>query len=125
MISLADLTKQPDSPLTEKQLEKVKEWLAEDWESHDIDREAIVLIKRLLLTIPSANPIVKKESTPRVVKVGRPKELKAKCHECGCTIAYTKKDIKCYSGTDYGGGPDGREWVVCPNCKEDITLRSW
>jgi hypothetical protein len=121
MISLATLSKQPDSPLTQKELDKLKEWLDEDWESHDISREVIVVIKRLLLTIPNLN----KEKTPRVVKVGRPKELKAKCHECGCTIAYTKKDIKCYSGTDYSGGPDGQEWVNCPNCREEITLRSW
>ena len=121
MISLLDFANKPDSPLTEKQLDKIKEWLEEDWESHDISREVIVVIKRLLLTIPNVN----KEKTPRVVKVGKPKELKAKCRECGCTVAYTKKDIKCYSGTDYGGGPDGREWIVCPNCREDITLRSW
>lgn len=44
---------------------------------------------------------------------------------CGAIIEYTKNDVKSYSGTDYGGGSDGREWIVCPGCGGDITLRSW
>lgn len=63
--------------------------------------------------------------SPRVVKMGKPKELEVDCRECGCTVAYRTKDTKSYHGTDISGGPDGREWIVCPNCKEDITLRSW
>lgn len=63
----------------------------------------------------------------RVLKKVKPKEKKVVCPECGYTIAYVRNDVKSYSGTDIGGGPDGREWIVCPNeeCKEDITLRSW
>ncbi len=44
---------------------------------------------------------------------------------CGSTLAYIPKDVKSYSGTDIGGGPDGREWIVCPVCKEEVTIRSW
>ena len=46
------------------------------------------------------------------------------CHGCGYKVEYTLNDVKRYSGTDYGGGPDGREWIVC-ECGHDITLRSW
>ncbi len=44
---------------------------------------------------------------------------------CGSTLGYIKKDIKSYHGTDAWGGPDGREWIVCPVCKEELTLNSW
>ena len=47
------------------------------------------------------------------------------CKACGATLEYTPVDVKRYSGTDIGGGPDGREWIECPNCKNDVTIRSW
>lgn len=37
-------------PLTAKQLQQVQDWLDADWESHDIDRDAIALIRRLVDT---------------------------------------------------------------------------
>jgi len=51
VISLADFTKRPNSALTKKQILQVQKWLDADWESCDIDREVIILIKRLLRTI--------------------------------------------------------------------------
>jgi hypothetical protein len=50
-IRLQDLTKRPNAPLSARQLKQVEKWIKDDWESHDIDREAVVLIKRLLLTV--------------------------------------------------------------------------
>lgn len=44
---------------------------------------------------------------------------------CGAIVEYTKQDVHEYRGTDYGGGPDGRDWIICPGCGEDITLKSW
>lgn len=44
---------------------------------------------------------------------------------CGAIVEYTKADMRSYSGTDYGGGSDGMEWVDCPNCRKRIVLRSW
>ena len=52
-------------------------------------------------------------------------EKQIDCTGCGARIAYVPNDIKEYHGTDISGGPDGREWVVCPNCGHDITTRSW
>ena len=51
MISLSDLVKRPDAPLSQRQLLQLEKWLQEDWESHDMDRDMIKLIKRLMLTI--------------------------------------------------------------------------
>lgn len=44
---------------------------------------------------------------------------------CGAIVEYTQMDIQRYSGRDYSGGSDGREWVVCPRCGKEHTLRSW
>jgi hypothetical protein len=44
---------------------------------------------------------------------------------CGAIIAYTKPDVRSYSGTDISGGADGREWVVCPGCGQEVTIRAW
>jgi hypothetical protein len=51
MISISDLVKRPDAPLSRKQLLLLDKWLKEDWEAHDMDRKVILLIKRLMLTI--------------------------------------------------------------------------
>lgn len=47
------------------------------------------------------------------------------CGNCASTLEYVPKDVKNYSGTDYGGGPDGREWIDCPECNAQVTIRSW
>jgi DNA-directed RNA polymerase subunit RPC12/RpoP len=47
------------------------------------------------------------------------------CKNCSAIILYVKNDVKSYSGTDYGGGPDGHEWVDCPNCGKKAIIRSW
>lgn len=59
----------------------------------------------------------------KIIKKGPGKE--ATCRECGSLLSYLPADVKKYSGTDYGGDPDGREWIVCPNCGEDVILKSW
>ena len=50
---------------------------------------------------------------------------KVTCHNCGYKLSYTNKDVKEYHGRDISGWPDGREWIVCANCKKDIILNSW
>lgn len=50
MISLSNLIRREGS-LSKPQLKKLQQWIDEDWESHDVDRGAIQLIKRLLATI--------------------------------------------------------------------------
>lgn len=52
MVRLADLVRR-DGPLSERQLAQVRRWLDEDWESHDVDREAVRLISRLVATVGS------------------------------------------------------------------------
>lgn len=47
------------------------------------------------------------------------------CMNCGARLEYVKRDVNRYDGTDYGGGPAGREWIVCPQCADTVTIRSW
>ena len=63
----------------------------------------------------------------RVIKEAPIKEKKTVCEHCGRTIAYVNNDIKECSGTDYGGGPSGAKWIVCPGdgCKKQILLETW
>ena len=47
------------------------------------------------------------------------------CRNCGALLEYVPNDVKRRDGTDYGGGPDGEEWVDCPNCDKKAIIRSW
>jgi len=49
----------------------------------------------------------------------------ATCRSCAKRLEYTQSEVRERHGTDYGGGPDGCEWIVCPNCGHDVVLRSW
>jgi hypothetical protein len=40
-----------NGPLTDAKLKQVRRWLDADWESHDIDRDAVKLTRRLLETV--------------------------------------------------------------------------
>ena len=62
--------------------------------------------------------IVKKEPDVSVLK-------EIVCVNCGATLSYTPNEVHSYSGTDYSGGPDGKEWVDCPNCNQAAIIRSW
>lgn len=61
----------------------------------------------------------------RVVADAPEVEKHVNCRGCAKRIAYVGNDVHKREGTDYGGGPDGREWIVCPNCGKQITIRSW
>lgn len=62
--------------------------------------------------------VIKKEPSPKVAK-------EILCGHCGATLEYTPSDLKRYDGKDISGGPDGREWFVCPLCNHDVTVNSW
>ena len=62
--------------------------------------------------------VVDEGTDPLVVK-------RVVCSNCGATLEYVPIEVKKYSGTDMGGGPDGREWIVCPKCHKEVTTKSW
>jgi len=62
--------------------------------------------------------VVKKKPDASVIK-------RKICANCGATLEYVPKDIKERHGTDWGGGPDGAKWIVCPECNKEVILESW
>lgn len=62
--------------------------------------------------------VVDEAPDPAIVK-------RVSCRGCGARLEYVPNDVKSYSGTDYGGGPDGMEWVDCPKCGKRAVIRSW
>lgn len=49
----------------------------------------------------------------------------ATCKQCAARLQYTLSEVQSRHGVDYSGGPDGREWIVCPRCGHDVVLRAW
>lgn len=48
------------------------------------------------------------------------------CRNCATKLRYTPSDVvTLWSGTDYGGGPDGAEGFKCPKCNRDIIINRW
>lgn len=63
--------------------------------------------------------IVKEEPDPKVVKT-------IVCQNCGATIEYVPNDVRTlWSGTDYGGGPDGAMGFNCPKCSKEVHTKRW
>lgn len=63
----------------------------------------------------------------KVIRKGKlkPKPKQIGCKNCGAVLEYYPVDVKSVHGTDYGGGPDGCEWVDCPQCGKQAIIRSW
>lgn len=63
--------------------------------------------------------VVNKVPDPSVVK-------HIVCRNCGVTIEYVPKDVRnLWTGTDYGGGPDGADGFNCPECNELVHTSRW
>ena len=43
------------------------------------------------------------------------------CYNCGCLFSYEKEDIERSTHCDFGNFGD-YEYVICPQCKEEIRL---
>lgn len=47
------------------------------------------------------------------------------CQSCDSKLRYHDGEVKKYHGRDYSGGADGKEWIDCPVCGQEVILRSW
>jgi len=47
------------------------------------------------------------------------------CQACTAIVEYKPNEVQRRDGYDYSGGPDGEEYIRCPDCKQKIVLRSW
>lgn len=62
--------------------------------------------------------VIKKEPDPKV-------EKEIICRRgCGATIGYLPNDV-CIRATMHQGDSGGVEFINCPNCGKEITIRSW
>lgn len=62
---------------------------------------------------------------PKVVGEDKSVVKRTSCRSCGAALEYLPIEVKEYHGRDMSGGADGREWIVCPRCGREVTLRSW
>lgn len=46
------------------------------------------------------------------------------CNNCGATLEYVPADVQHRDTTDYTGGSGFIEWIVCPNCKVEVTVKA-
>lgn len=47
------------------------------------------------------------------------------CRNCGAMLEYTQGEVKRIDGRDYSGGADGKEYIDCPRCVQEVTIRAW
>lgn len=47
------------------------------------------------------------------------------CRNCGVRLEYVPNDVRERNGTDYDEGPNGEEWIDCPNCGKRVIIRVW
>lgn len=62
---------------------------------------------------------------PKVVGYDESAKKRVTCRGCGAINEYFSNEVQSYHGTDYGGGPDGQEWVVCAGCGGRAIIKSW
>lgn len=48
------------------------------------------------------------------------------CHKCATINEYTQSEVRTlWSGSDYGGGPDGAEGFNCVSCGAQVITKRW
>jgi len=60
MEGLESIVRRGKGALSDRQVARVRKWLEADWESHDVDRDAVALIRRLVLTVDGLRGTVRK-----------------------------------------------------------------
>lgn len=61
-----------------------------------------------------------------VIGVDQARVKQTTCAKCASRIEYTPGEVRTlWSGTDYGGGPDGAKGFPCPKCGQDVITERW
>lgn len=60
-----------------------------------------------------------------VIGFDKDKRKRTSCKHCLAILEYEPRDVQSQHGTDIGGGPDGSEFITCPECKHRVVLRTW
>lgn len=63
---------------------------------------------------------------PKIVGHDPASVKRATCRRCGAINEYQECEVKVlWSGTDYGGGPDGAKGFECANCFGNVITERW
>jgi RNase P subunit RPR2 len=61
-----------------------------------------------------------------VVGVDQSAVKRITCKNCASILEYKPSEVRnLWSGTDYGGGPDGADGFTCPSCGADVITKRW
>lgn len=58
----------------------------------------------------------------KVVGIDQSAVKRVTCKGCASIIEYVENEVEHYRGTDYSGGPDGHDYIHCPNCKKTVII---
>lgn len=58
--------------------------------------------------------VIKKEPAPSAIR-------EVVCRNCGATLQYMNADVQERTVRDYTGDSDQYRWIVCPECKAEVT----
>lgn len=47
------------------------------------------------------------------------------CTNCGAVLEYVPRDIKSQTTGDYGGGSDTWHYIICPQCRDNQTIKRY
>lgn len=46
--------------------------------------------------------------------------LECTCRSCASRLRYTRSEVQSFMHTDYGGGTDRVNYIVCPTCGSQV-----
>ena len=61
----------------------------------------------------------------KIIGYDTKKKRKATCDNCTAIIEYVKSEVESRTYREYDGSSGGHEFIKCPNCKKEITLKAW
>jgi hypothetical protein len=62
--------------------------------------------------------VIKKEPSPKIIK-------EVVCYSCGVILQYVPNDIQNRPVSYYDGSTDILYFIMCPECKKEIQVKSY
>ena len=68
--------------------------------------------------------LFKKRQMARLIEIDKSAEKRYTHKKCGAIIGYYESELKTYNRSHYDGSTSVNYFISCPNCKEDVTVKS-
>ena len=62
---------------------------------------------------------------PEVIGQDESQSRQESCDNCGAILKYYKKEMQEDYSTDYTGGKDYYNYIMCPRCNERVIVERW